>query len=414
MNNTISVGVSRADITPKVPLPLYGMGNDYVRKENFVFPTSEEDFLKADVLLLSDGEEKAVICTLDTLYIHSFLSDAVKESVSEALSIPKDNIILTASHSHSAVSICRPDEDVQEYNRDVVKAITDAVAEAEKDLGEAKVLSGSVNIDGMNFQRRFVMKDGSHKCIIADKTFSAEEIASYETAPDNGLGAVKFIREGKKDILIVNWQAHPGFTPSFTKGVVSADYIGSLRAACEKQGDTHFIYFQGAAGNMEARTRFTGDVYYAKSRAFTRESYARELLNTIDANLPFEPAKCEKIEVKTSCLTVRKKDGQKVLDETNSLILTTVTFGDIAICTVPAEVYSDTGLAIKGGSPYKTTLLCSNANGCFGYLPVKECFDGESYVQNERGDSFGVRVSKCECGTAERVADTLLSMLKKQ
>ncbi len=405
------VGVDRTDITPSIPLPLCGMGNDYVRKENFIFPKDKEDFLFAETIVISDGTNTAVLCVLDTLFIHRFFSVPAAKAISEAVGIPEENVFFTATHTHSGVSMAKQDEDVLEYNARLIDALALSAKRAMSDLSPAKITAGSIKTEGLNFQRRFIFKDGSHRCTIADKTFNADEILGYETEPDNILRALRFIRDGKKDLLIANWQAHPGFTPSFTVGRVSADYIGSMRCIAEENEELHFVFIQGAAGNMEARTRFKDDPFYEISRKRDRTSYAKELVRIIKEDISFSPMQSGEIKITNVMLEARQKQGKTLLDATHSLPLCTITFGDVAICGAPNELYSDSGLDLRRRSPYKATLLCTNANGYYGYLPIKTCFDSESYEMNEAGDSFGVRVSKCECGTAERVIDMLVEML---
>lgn len=409
------IGFDRIDITPKVPLPLYGMGNDYVRKENFVSPKCEADKLLANTVVFSNGnsESTVVLCVLDTLFIHEFFSVPVAKAIGEILEVPSENVVLTATHTHSGVSMIKPDEDVKCYNEWLKDELVKSAKRASDDLTKASALGGNTDTNGMNFQRRFILKDGSHRCTIADGKFNTDDIASYETETDRTLRAVRFIREGKKDVVIANWQAHPGFTPSFTIGRVSADFIGDFRLFGEEDGSANFVYIQGAAGNLEARTRFKSDPYYEWNRTLDRVGYAKELVRILNEDIAFSEIEVGDIKIQNAKLEVRQKVGKDILDEKHVLPLTAITFGDIAICTAPNELYSDSGLELRRRSPFKATLLCTNANGCYGYLPIKACFDGESYNTNEKGDSFGVRVSKCEAGTAEKVTETLAKMLER-
>jgi neutral ceramidase len=46
--------------------------------------------------------------------------------------------------------------------------------------------------------------------------------------------------------------------------------------------------------------------------------------------------------------------------------------GELGIAAIPCEVFSETGLAIKSGSPLKPTFTIELANGYNGYLPPPE------------------------------------------
>ena len=68
---------------------------------------------------------------------------------------------------------------------------------------------------------------------------------------------VRFVRDGK-DILMSNWRVHPHFTGGESAYLLSADAIGTIRYyMAQNMPDTHFIYFQGAAGNMNETSRLT-------------------------------------------------------------------------------------------------------------------------------------------------------------
>jgi hypothetical protein len=52
---------------------------------------------------------------------------------------------------------------------------------------------------------------------------------------------------------------------------------------------------------------------------------------------------------------------------------------DVAIVTLPGEVFVDLGLAIKRASPFETTLVIELANAAPGYIPTSKAFAEGSY-----------------------------------
>ena len=46
--------------------------------------------------------------------------------------------------------------------------------------------------------------------------------------------------------------------------------------------------------------------------------------------------------------------------------------GDLAVCTLPFEVFAEIGLDLKKRSPFPRTMVISLANGTNGYLPTPE------------------------------------------
>ena len=76
-------------------------------------------------------------------------------------------------------------------------------------------------------------------------------------------------------------------------------------------------------------------------------------------------------------MTVKKRVQGVVTAQDQSLGLGAVCLGDVAFATVPGEAFSDTGLQIRRGSPYKMTFVCGCCNGNYGYLPLQECYDAD-------------------------------------
>jgi hypothetical protein len=58
---------------------------------------------------------------------------------------------------------------------------------------------------------------------------------------------------------------------------------------------------------------------------------------------------------------------------------------DVAIVTLPGEIFVELGLAIKSASPFKTTLVVELANEALGYVPTKKAAAEGSYeIVNSR------------------------------
>ncbi|MHC4401551.1 MAG: hypothetical protein ACYTG0_17905 [Planctomycetota bacterium] len=57
---------------------------------------------------------------------------------------------------------------------------------------------------------------------------------------------------------------------------------------------------------------------------------------------------------------------------TTKVLIQAVRIGDLAICTLPFEVFAEIGLELKDRSPAADTFVVSLANGGYGYLPTPE------------------------------------------
>jgi hypothetical protein len=77
---------------------------------------------------------------------------------------------------------------------------------------------------------------------------------------------------------------------------------------------------------------------------------------------------------------------------------------DIALVTLPGEVFVELGLAIKRSSPFKTTLVIELANDAPAYIPTQKAFAEGSYETVN---------SRVQPGSGERMVETAVRLLKE-
>jgi hypothetical protein len=76
---------------------------------------------------------------------------------------------------------------------------------------------------------------------------------------------------------------------------------------------------------------------------------------------------------------------------------------DVAIITLPGEVFVDLGIAIKAGSPFSTTLVIELTNDAPGYIPTRKAFAEGSY------ETVNSRVKP---GGGELMVEAAINLLK--
>ena len=77
---------------------------------------------------------------------------------------------------------------------------------------------------------------------------------------------------------------------------------------------------------------------------------------------------------------------------------------DVAIVSLPGEIFVELGLAIKKASPFKHTFIAELANGSIGYVPNREAYPQGNYeVVSARG----------EAGSGEMLVETALKLLEE-
>jgi hypothetical protein len=94
------------------------------------------------------------------------------------------------------------------------------------------------------------------------------------------------------------------------------------------------------------------------------------------------------------------------IGETLPVEVTTITLGrDVAFVFLPGEVFVELGLAIKRGSPYRTTLVVELSN-CVEtiYIPTRAAYAGGGYE---------VANSAVEPGSGEMLVEAALALLRE-
>jgi len=94
------VGVAAVDVTPGYPVRLNGFGG---RREE---ATGTSQRLWAKALAISHGDgQPVVIITLDNLGVREWLVDQVAAELSKRYQLPRENLVLTFTHTHSAPKV---------------------------------------------------------------------------------------------------------------------------------------------------------------------------------------------------------------------------------------------------------------------------------------------------------------------
>ena len=108
--SNLRVGFSRANINPPMGIPISG----------YFIPRFAEailDDLELNVLALEYGEVRTLLISVDHCGIEQVLSRELRQGASEVTGIPVENIILSATHTHTAPVVEKNSEDelVKEY-----------------------------------------------------------------------------------------------------------------------------------------------------------------------------------------------------------------------------------------------------------------------------------------------------------
>lgn len=251
-----SVGASRIDVTPKYAVPLHGYGLTTMRQS-----TGYLDEICATAIAISDGEGHTLIMvTCDNCNSAEDITTPVREYIHAETGIPEENILLSATHTHSSVDItsANSEDNVIKYKADYIKKIRQVIMEAIADRKPAKMYYGEVDLKDYNFVRHYFTE---YNEAVGDNhgSFAKGTIQTHATEPNSKMYMLRFERGDAGDVTLLNFRAHPTLTGGSDKYDISADFIAPLRENIEAEFGGIAAYFQGEAGNMNTRSRIAAE-----------------------------------------------------------------------------------------------------------------------------------------------------------
>ncbi len=251
--NTLQVGFGRETIHPKESVPLAGFGNTSTR-----FSELSLDALQSTCIAFKEGDETLLLFTNDLINSAKSWSAPIVEEISKTTGVPAEHIFITATHTHSAPDIMSKEAVIADYLVYVKEQMVKAAEAAIADLAPATLYGTKTEIEGLSFIRHYTIADGT----IAGDNFGsyAAGMTGHAGELDPEMILLKAVREGdKKDIVLINWQAHPKLTGSGDWYRISADFVAPLRENVEAFSDTLCALFLGAAGNVNPTSYISGE-----------------------------------------------------------------------------------------------------------------------------------------------------------
>ena len=158
-SHVFRAGAATSNITPPLGSPLVGGWSPQPA-------TNVHDELHARCLVLDDGRTRLVIVVSDNVGISRNVYDEAKRALHEKSGIPVANMLMSASHTHSAASArgkggVVPGEPLDEYQRFVASRIVDGVLRAIRNMQPARIGWGVGAEASQVFNRRWRMKAGT-------------------------------------------------------------------------------------------------------------------------------------------------------------------------------------------------------------------------------------------------------------
>ena len=445
MEQILRVGFGRADITPEEYVELSGFGTDSMRLCNKIL-----DRVRGTCVAISDENDNTILlCSTDLLNAkEDTVVATAREAITAATGVPGDRIMVGAVHTHSGpATFSRSLPYTGDYLDYFGKQMAKAAKEAMEDRLPATPYVGTKRAENMTFVRHYRMNDGT----LAGSGFGSNKSGYKEhlDVADDNMQLIRFVREGAKDILLVNWQSHSTFIGA-SQGdqgkILSADYSGPFRDHLEGLSGCKVAFYQGACGNLVPTSMVPGlslvekgdHIGYGRLLAerameglenlrpvkggpvMAKQRTYHGVLDHSEDHLVSEAKIVSenyyKIEEhKDRCRLVREHGFTSIYHANQVIIrskmgdyldieIDALCAGDLAFATAPYEMFSSNGVYIKENSPFEMTFVLAYCNGSNSYIADKKAFGYNCYEVNSR--RYGE-------GAAEDIVENHVQMLKE-
>ena len=422
----LKVGYASTLVNPPLNYPIHGYYLDRFG-QGFI------DDLEASALALNFGETNVLIISVDNGGFKQTLIERFLNAINGATGVDKDNIFISATHSHTAPSTRFPEFfDVDEglihgYSEFLTDKLALISKEALSTLVPAEMgFAVGRAPDRIAYIRRYRMKDGT---TFTCPPINDENIDHPIGELDQRVGVIRFKREGADDVVIMNYGVH---ADTVNGDLYCSDWVGFTRRTVEKALDgTKCMCIMGAQGDVgstnvhplpgdmnDTEISFDNEMKSPGMARFVGRALAGVILQVYDKvaftpvdsvavvkkvlpvkmNIPdkkdlplarkykelYEQGKSDEIPYTGMQLTTVVAEALRMCKMENSpavsyLNMSGLRIGGIAFVTIPGEPFTDIGVQIKDTDGYDLILPCAITNGYEGYFPVKSAFDEGGY-----------------------------------
>ena len=439
------VGTARACITPAVGTPY--LGYDWDRHDPFL---GVNDDLWAKALVIDDGERTVALVACDMIgFPPAPFAASVRELVAAHTSIPGENVMLSASHTHSShasIDLSTLDPDWPWVRRLAQSLAGTAIAAwQQREPAVIKVSSGEAHDISEN--RRVFRSDGK---VYRNWDENAPGKVVRQGPIDPEVGVLLAQRpDGAPLAVLCNFTAHP--ICAMSQALVSADFPGFAMTAVEAAlgNGVTALFTQGACGDVnppvvrrsardarEIGLQLAGTVLRTAASLLPDEvpavacrvqaaskivtwAYRADLPARDEADRAYAAAKAQVAQLARSGAPAaeirRETNKHRVALEQYHLTrnearseageIQALAVGNSAWVGVPGELFCQIGLDIKEQSPFAHTYVVGYANCYQGYFPTPLAYEEGGYEVN-----MG-RWSRFTAAAGRSVEETALGLL---
>ncbi|OAI54541.1 hypothetical protein AYO47_02775 [Planctomyces sp. SCGC AG-212-M04] len=437
----LKVGVGAVVITPPQGIPMAGYyslrGADGVH-----------DDLYAKTLLFDDGTTRAAIISLDLISTVRTVVDEARAAIEKRTGIPGRNILIAATHSHTGPMLANANRRwndfggstplAREYTAALPGKLADSVEAAVKTLTPVTASYAIGRCEGIAFNRRFLMVDGS-------VAWNAGKLNPRIVRPagpvDPELPVLSFEADKRRPIaMFVNFPIH---LDTVGGPIISADVPGVVSRILADARDPQMLtlYATGCCGDINHV-----DISHDRpQKGFTESArigsiLAASVLRTLNEQQPVtdttlrvrskmvkltaypstdsDMQAAEEMIRKNQDPDFKPKAGTQQLAKAYRDVdikdrdrapyeveVQVITLGrQVAFVSLPGEIFVELGMTIRRASPFVCTGIAELANGSVGYIPNRVAYPQGAY------EVLSTRVA---AGSGEVLVDTALELLRE-
>lgn len=449
----VLAGASLSNITPALGCSIAGGMTNGIG-------TEIHDELHVRSLVLDNGKTRLALATCDLCVLPREPIDRAKQLIERYTGIPRSNILISATHTHSAPPAAHLFQSVPDpkYVDWLVVRIADGVRRAVNHLQPARIGWGSGREGSLVFNRRYRMKPGtagtdpfgrSSDTVKMNPGIGNPDVIgpAGPVDPEVSVLAVESL-DGRPICVLASYALH--YVGGVGSGHISADYFAAWATAMAvlagmpngQTADPPFVPMlaNACSGNInnvdvmhgpQARNRpyekmqKVADILAAECYRTWRtlkfadevELAASEEELDLGVRLPdaSDVAAARKILAAAPSgeqyLGIREVYAREtvILSESYPATIKTVVqamrIGSLGIATFPGEAFVELGMEVKSRSPFKPTMLIELANDYRGYIPTVEAFEVGGY------ETWRAKSSYLEKQAAPKLVDAALRRL---
>ncbi|HEV7216055.1 MAG TPA: hypothetical protein VGP33_13150 [Chloroflexota bacterium] len=439
---SLRAGAAKLDITPPLDTPIAGSFNE--RRA-----TDVDDPLYARALVLEAGDVRLALVACDIIALPVDDVTAAKELIARRTGIPPECVQVAATHTHTAGSptglLGTPR--AESYMALLPARIASAVELAVKRLRPARLGSAMLPVEGVTFCRRFRMRDGTVRMnpgrgnpdavepvspvdpalsvLYLEDAENRQPLALWAnftlhyvgTDHGNALSADYFGRFARIVESALGGQALPLLTNGASGQINNVDVRDKLQPGGAYQAERVARVVAGAALSAAGQARLTGEATLGAKlrtiqvtrRRVTAEdiAIARRVLGVPEGQRaagipdgPFSWVRGQPLPLNVLHAYAREMALLDALPATLPAPVQVLRVNDLAIVSLPGEIFVELGLAIKAASPAHATAVVGLANGYLGYVPDNPAYDQGGY------ETWAARSAAVERGAGEALVAT--------